>query len=233
MLCAIHQPNFFPWLGYFNKIAKADAFVFLNHVDYEKSGHSMQCYTNRVAIADSTNEIKIHCPVVREHGPQKIDSIKIKTDEKWRDDIYDKIEKCYGKALFWEDLRNVINELLSYQTDSLSDFNINAIKALSDLFGFSTSFYYQDQFISDKHSTELLAELVKWTGCDRYLYGKGGSNYQDDHVFQQAGIEAIAQDYVPFNYERGEDGHFIPGLSVLDAIGWIGIKETAARLKGF
>ena len=29
-LVAIHQPNFFPWLGYLNKVARADTFVVLD-----------------------------------------------------------------------------------------------------------------------------------------------------------------------------------------------------------
>ena len=35
-IIGIHQPNFLPWLGYFYKIIKADNFVFLNNVQFQK-----------------------------------------------------------------------------------------------------------------------------------------------------------------------------------------------------
>ena len=37
MILAIHQPNFFPWWPYFEKIEQADMFVFLTHCQFEKN----------------------------------------------------------------------------------------------------------------------------------------------------------------------------------------------------
>ena len=31
---AIHQPNFFPWMGYFHKIANCNTFVYLDDVQF-------------------------------------------------------------------------------------------------------------------------------------------------------------------------------------------------------
>ena len=32
LVIAIHQPNFFPWLGFFDKINRSDIFIILDHV---------------------------------------------------------------------------------------------------------------------------------------------------------------------------------------------------------
>jgi hypothetical protein len=45
MIVAAHQPNFIPWLGYFDKMQKADLFVSVDHVQMER-----QSYQNRTSI---------------------------------------------------------------------------------------------------------------------------------------------------------------------------------------
>jgi len=47
MIVAIHQPNFLPWLGWFDKLARADVFVVLDNVALQRTGSA---YTNRVEM---------------------------------------------------------------------------------------------------------------------------------------------------------------------------------------
>ena len=230
MLCAIHQPNFFPWLGYFEKIYRADVFVFLNQVDYEKSGHSMQCYTNRVSVVDRNGMARyIYCPVIREHGPQRIDAVEIKNHE-WKQNIIKELNECYSKAPFKSLIDGWVNEILGFDTNFVSDFNIFAIKYLCMKLGIDTRFYCQDEIGSEKHSSELLVELVKSVGCDKYLHGKGGKSYQDPRVFENERIETVAQDYICREYYQGGGHPFVQGLSILDSLYWIGPDETMSEL---
>ena len=37
MIVAIHQPQYLPWLGYFDKMLKADVFCYLDTVQYKKN----------------------------------------------------------------------------------------------------------------------------------------------------------------------------------------------------
>ena len=228
MICAIHQPNFFPWLGYFDKIARSDVFVFLDHVDYEKSGHSMQSITNRVGIIGGD---RIHCPVIREHGPQLIDSVMINSEQSWKHEIMEKLKKKYAKAPCWKEASDIIQELIDYPTEYLSELNINAISRICSVVGINTRLVKQSSINPEGHSNELLINIVKSVGCTEYLHGQGGSKYQDNKLFEEAGIELVPQKFVPWQYIQGGNKEFEKGLSIIDAFCWIGIKETGSRIR--
>ena len=57
---AIHQPNFFPWLGYFDKLDRADTFVLLDTVEFSKGSR-----TNRVEVLVGGRPHWITAPVQR------------------------------------------------------------------------------------------------------------------------------------------------------------------------
>lgn len=95
-VCAIHQPNFMPWLPYFDKISKADKFVFLDKVAYPKSGNSMGSWTNRVKINMNGQAVWFSCPVVRESGVQLIDYVNINYSNFFLDKMMRTLECAYG-----------------------------------------------------------------------------------------------------------------------------------------
>ena len=45
MLVAIHQPHYLPWLGYLQRMARADLFIVLDHVQFERGN-----YQNRTQV---------------------------------------------------------------------------------------------------------------------------------------------------------------------------------------
>ena len=79
---AIHQPNFFPWLGYFDKLARADVFVELNSVQFPKTGGT---WTNRVRLMIGGKPQWFTVPVIRSyHGLRTIGEMEINPSEPWR-----------------------------------------------------------------------------------------------------------------------------------------------------
>jgi len=42
MVVIIHQPQYLPWIGYFDKLNRADVFVLLDNVQYKKTGGKIE-----------------------------------------------------------------------------------------------------------------------------------------------------------------------------------------------
>jgi hypothetical protein len=217
-------------MGYFNKIARSDMFVFLNQVDYEKSGHSMQCYTNRVGILENSQKLWIHCPVVREHGAQPICNVKINNQHDWKNELKSKIESCYGNSQYYDEVSGYVFRLVDTEADNISEYNIAIISDFCRKFGLNTKMIRQDELNTDKHSTELLIQITKAVGCDTYMYGGGGSKYQEEQLFDDVGIKLMSQDYIMPEYNQPSE-KFVYGLSILDTLFCCGYDKTAELIR--
>src|SRR5688572_16171324 len=117
-ICAIHQPNFFPWLGYFDKIRRADVFVFLDNVAYPKSGSGAGSWVNRVRIAIDGAPTWVGCPIRREHGTQLIREVRIDDRQPWRKKLLRTLEVNYGRARNYVSVMPVLEKLIRFETDS-------------------------------------------------------------------------------------------------------------------
>ena len=232
MLCAIHQPNFFPWMGYFNKIYQADRFVFMDDVAFEKSGHSMQSYANRVSIVNQGRTDWVRCPVVREHGIQIIRSVLINNNIDWKSEICTKICTCYQNADFYGEVYPFIIELLDWNTEYIAELNIHIISELAKKLNIRTDLIVMSNLETHYASTKLLVEIIESIQCDSYLCGSGAQKYQEEDLFQKSGINLIHQNYSePYHVQFGNKSDFIAGQSILDVLFNCGFAGTEKLIK--
>jgi len=210
-IVAIHQPNFFPWLGYFDKIRRADVFILLDDVQIQKTGSS---WVNRVKLNINNEARWITCPILRTEGVQAIHEVKIDDRQPWREKLLKSIEQNYRKAPNFQALRPTIEGWIHQETDNLADFNITVIQEVMQLLGLTTPLIRHKDLNTSLHSTPMLVEIVKATGGTTYLCGGGADRYQEDHLFEEAGITLEYQGFKPSSY--GNPQQYLPGLSVLD-----------------
>ncbi len=216
-VCAIHQPNFFPWMGYFDKIRRSDVFIFLDAVDYPRSGSkSMASWSNRVKIDADGSESWFRCQVKKAPLGTKINQVVLSDDQSWRGQAIEKLKSSYGQNPGFAQAMPMLESLINYDAPSIADFNINAIMTISKALGLKVQFCRQSEVEASEASTELLIELCKKVGCDTYLCGGGAGGYQEDAKFTENGIQLVYQDYKPLPYGAEEYGDFMPGLSIID-----------------
>ena len=214
-LVAIHQPNFFPWLGYFDKIRRADAFVFLDAVDYPRSGSGgMGSWTNRVRLNIQGEARWITCPIKRIDLGTPICRVAIDDDQPWRVKLLRTLEANYRKAPRYAETMALIEPLIRAPQRNLAAFNICAIQSIAAALGMETRFLLQSDLPGQGKATELLASLVRAVGGNAYLAGGGAGGYQEDNVFAAWELELIYQGFTPSPY--GDQARFIAGLSVID-----------------
>ena len=228
---AIHQPNFFPCLGYFDKIARADVFVVLDNVQFPKKGGT---WTNRVRLLVNGEASWVTMPIVRAyHGLRLIREMEIDNTTPWRARVLKTIEVNYRRAPYFEDAFPFLEKLVTDPTPSLAEYNVAAIRALATALSLDAAKLVVGSTLDvDGSATDLLIATVKAVGGTAYLCGGGAAGYQDDEKFAAADVDLVYQDFVHPVYPQSGTREFVPGLSVIDALMNCSWKETAALVGG-
>ena len=221
MICAIHQPNFVPYLGFFNKFKKSDIFVLYDHVQYTKNDFHNR---NRLKVNGSAHWLTI--PVSVKLG-QKINEVEF-VDKSFINRHLQLIKQNYSKTKYFSeifsDIENIYNNTIS---DNLVDFNISLLKLIFNKFDSSKKVYLSSDLNIDfnKKSTEALVDVCRCVKADKYLSGGGAKDYLEESFFINNKIELMWQDFNHPEYEQMGD-NFLPNLSVLDSLFNLGYEDT-------
>ena len=223
---AIHQPNFFPWLGFFDKYAKADIFVALDHVAPARGGASR---TNRVEILVNQKKSWITAPIVRGCDARRcLNETPFAGEPRWRLKLNRTVRQSYARAPHADEIIPFLDDLFHLPSTTLGEFNTEVVHALVERLNLNPAkMVRSSELDSDLHATDLLVELVQRSGGDTYLSGDGAEDYQRLDAFAQAGIAISFQDYRHPIYKQAGGSSFVPGLSIIDALMNCGFAGTA------
>ena len=212
---AIHQPNFFPWLGYFESIDNVDIFVFLDDVPFGSKPKRM----NRNFITNNKGGNKNFTMSV---STPSINS-QIKDCKVIRDRFFyhyrDILKENYQDSPYFKKTFQLINKIYDYKTDKVSDFNINLVKLICNEIGIDTNFKISSEDFNCKCSppeNHILKILKKINICDFYGAKRGiEAGLYNPENFKKENITIYKQEYLHPEYNHKI---FIPNLSILDLL---------------
>ena len=223
-IVANHQPNYFPWLGYFNKIYKSDTFVFLDDVQYPRT--SSGNVVNRCKILCNGEAKWLTCSINKPSSLAKISQLQIKDGIKSKN--FEKLKQYYKKSPFFKEVIDFLEELMLFEDKNLSAYNINAIKKICQKLGIDREFILQSSLNTQMAKEDLMIEITKKVGGTIYLSGNGARAYQKEENFKKQDLELIYQEFKPKEYPQIGAKDFVAGLSIIDTlfnVGFAGTKE--------
>ncbi len=233
IIVAIHQPNLFPWLGFFDKINRSDIFIFLDHV---VNNPRNSLWIKRVQILSNCNPYWLTIPIEHPGGEVFLPINKMIISPVFNKNKHLKtIQQNYNTAKYFKSVFQFIECFYKYDKSSLlAEKNINFIMSISQEIGIKTRFFISSKLDPISSASEMLIDLVFKVGGITYLYGGFGESYQQKDKFAVAGISLEAQNFQHPRYPQINTSNFVPGLSILDAlfnIGFTGVAELLKDLK--
>ncbi len=217
---AIHQPEYFPWLGFLDKSRQVDAFVLLDDVQFDRS--SLQ---HRAKILGPNGVFLLTIPYVHKF-PQRIDELEF-ADKRWATKHHKSVQGAYGRAPGYKSAQPVIDAFFQNPHARVIDATIASVEMLWDAFGVRPKEVVRSSTLGvTGEKAELVRGICKAMGATRYLSGRTGATYLQDANLPADGIELVVQSFTPRPYPRREvDEADARGLSALDA--WLHLGDAA------
>jgi hypothetical protein len=216
MYCTIHQPQFIPWLGYFQKIAAADVFILLDDVQFKKNE-----YQNRNRIRTCNGWAWFTAPVEFHFG-DLINETRLSSNPVWQKKLIKTLHTNYTKAPFFAQYAPAFETILTTSHATLSDLNTAVVKWLCSALQITTPIHRSSYFHDVRNDpTGRLIDLCKCVGADAYISGQDGPNYMDLALFEQGHIELYLQHFTHPTYPQlfcNADAKFEPYMSALDLL---------------
>lgn len=219
MIVAAHQPSYLPWLGYLDKVARADVFVVMDDLQYEAGN-----FQNRNRVKLDRGPAWLTVPL--EHGAQtdRICDKRIANGgsprEHWARRHWTTLVTHYGRAPFFNTYRDELEALYTRPWTRLAELDQHVFDLARRWLGITRPVLQASSLELRGAKTERILDLCRKVGARTYLSGRGGSTgYLDVALLRQHGVEVVWQDFThPVYPQRYPAQGFVSHLAFLDLL---------------
>lgn len=217
MIVAAHQPNYLPWLGFFEKIARVDHFMLVDCAQFVKRGTFGWIHRNKIRTREGWQWLSL--PVINKgKREQTCAEAELQNQQDWARKHWAAIEYNYRAAPHFERYSGPFRDVYAREWTHLTPLSAALIRAVCDAFGIETPIAIASDHGVQGESSGLVAAVCAHYRADRYLSGVHGKDYLDLDYLRSEGVVVEFQDYQHPVYDQCHPGPFEPGMCALDVL---------------
>ncbi len=218
----VMQPTYLPWAGYFNLLAQADDFVFLNDVQLEKQSWQTR---NRWMSGGEAHWIIV--PVNHTRLAQTIVETEVLDRKQWRNKLAKGFGMNYGGHPYFKAAKEVIDLLVAAPESRLADLNEVLIRYIAGRLGVTARLHRSCDLGIRGVRSERLVAMCQLFSAHEYLSPLGSANYLEEDRFAARSSAILRfQDYEPKPYVQKGSKNFLSHLSIVDVVANLGWEKT-------
>jgi hypothetical protein len=234
LLCAIHQPNFFPRLSTLAKLFTADVWIVLDDVQFARRDcqHRCRLATLNDPAARQWLTIPVHLPDGR---ATLIKNVQVHSPAQSRRRTQRLLQQYYRRTRHWHAIHDIAAEVLDAfdRTGHLARIAEQSTLAILTALGWPGDVYRSSDLTARTGRTERLADLTCAVGTTTYLCGTGGARYLDQGPLTTHGLKTtLFTTPISGNPQIWHDARTITALHALAATGpTVLAHELTCRLR--
>ncbi|GAB7527860.1 WbqC family protein [Pseudomonas sp. 3A(2025)] len=227
---AMMQPYLFPYLGYFQLIARADVFILGDDLQFIRAG-----WVNRNRILDNDQPRLLTFPVKKDHFGLPImqrrlaDGFDIEATR-----LLNLIEQSYRKAPHFAQIMPLLERLIRFPQNNLALYAENALRELCAYLHITTPILRGSDLHLDtcRDKQDRVINIAHIFSATTFLNPIGGFELYDRDLFARNGLLLRFFTMKPVRYPQfGEN--FVESLSIIDVLMFNSVEQTRALLDHF
>jgi len=225
---AIMQPYFLPYIGYWQLMHNVDVFVVYDDIEYTKKG-----WINRNRFLMNGKHQTFTLPLKKDSDFLDVDQRQLADNvsaEKAK--LMRRLEASYCRAPFFKEGKSLLEDILASSEENLFRFIYQSIENIHARLGMTSRLVVSSTLgipRSLKGQGRVIA-TCKALGATDYINPIGGSALYDKQAFGVEGIRLHFLQVHPFVYKQ-YDHEFVPNLSIIDSIMFVGFRGCLDHLQ--